>query len=183
MHLENDITLFKKKENKDTELSNNLYKEIIDITNKILSFNLNIKESNFNIVFEGIVLVLFCFFTKINNEINNSKNKELNQKLMNLFTKDIDHSLRMAGIDMSLGKILKKYIKKFYFRLSELDKIFKGNNLKEFKRYLIKYNLLDFLDKNQIDNTVSDIFNKLQKLIKIAQNIDNNRLLFKNLFN
>ena len=66
------------------------------------------------------------------NDINN------NQILMDYFIRDIDHSLRLSGIgDMSIGKYVKTYVKKFYFRVSELEKFFSKN------RVLIITNLMN----------------------------------------
>ena len=46
------------------------------------------------------------------------------KSLLILFIKDLDESLSLRGIgDMSIGKYVKSYVKKFYFRLSKFPKI------------------------------------------------------------
>ena len=52
-------------------------------------------------------------------------NKRVNEELIKNLVNDLDKSLRDAGIsDMSIGKYVKKYVKKFYYRLKILDQIF-----------------------------------------------------------
>ena len=47
---------------------------------------------------------------------------------MNIFTEDLDYSLRLHGVgEMSIGKHVKFYLKKFYFRISSYEKIFENN--------------------------------------------------------
>ena len=113
----------KKKDNQDTKLYKNLYIDIIDSTKFIAKNKLKIINIDFNITFEIVTILLFCIFfgQKYKKNID-LKNK--NQILMNIFTEDIDHSLRLSGLDMTLGKYVKSYLKKFYFRISELDAIF-----------------------------------------------------------
>ena len=49
--------------------------------------------------------------------------ENINQILIDLLIADLDYSLREQGIgDMSIGKYVKKYVKKFYYRLSIIDK-------------------------------------------------------------
>ena len=73
---------------------------------------------------------------------------------MNLFIKDLDHSLRLSGIgDMSIGKHVKLYLKKFYFRISILEKIFINKDFKEFEKYLIKYALINKKNLNNYQST------------------------------
>ena len=72
---------------------------------------------------------------------------------------DLDKSLRDVGIsDMSIGKYVKKYVKKFYYRLKILDPIFKNNNNNELLYYL---NSLEFVNKNnsnELLNQLSEFF-------------------------
>ena len=68
------------------------------------------------------------------NLLQNNRNKYLviNDKLVSLFIEDLDESLREKGIgDMSIGKYVKSYVKKFYFRLGKfpIDNIFYNNPL------------------------------------------------------
>ena len=130
------------------------------------------EKLNFNHTFEITSLLLFCIFfgsktsSKFNkNDINN------NQILMDYFIRDIDHSLRLGGIgDMSIGKYVKTYVKRFYFRVSELENFFskrEGFDNNKFNEYLIKYNVVSkSSDLNYIDNLIND----LKILIKRSQN-------------
>ena len=118
---------FIKKENKDKQLAQNLYKKILYSSNSILNTNSFFKESNYNTSFE-IVSIILIIYIKLNIKFNIKNHKNVNECLINCFVLDLDDSLRSKGIgDMSIGKYVKSYIKKFYFRLSkfpyESDKI------------------------------------------------------------
>ena len=68
---------------------------------------------------------------------------------------DLDTSLRDIGIsDMSIGKYVKKYVKKFYYRLKILDLIFKNDDNEEFYNYL---NSLEFVNKNNLKELVNQL--------------------------
>ncbi len=68
---------------------------------------------------------------------------------------DLDNSLRDVGIsDMSIGKYVKKYVKKFYFRLKTLDLIFEKDNNEELLNYL---NSLEFVNKNNSNELVNQL--------------------------
>ena len=68
---------------------------------------------------------------------------------------DLDSSLRDIGIsDMSIGKYVKKYVKKFYYRLKILDPIFENDDNEEFYNYL---NSLEFVNKNNLKELVNQL--------------------------
>ena len=168
-----------KKDNQDTELYKNLYIDIIDSTKFIAKNKLKITNINFTITFEIITILLFCIFfgQKYKKNID-LKNK--NQILMNIFIEDIDHSLRLSGLDMTLGKHVKSYLKKFYFRISELDDIFNSKAYSKFLQYLNNYNLcFQTID----DSELKILFNKFFILIERSQKQVNIRHLFDGLFN
>ena len=162
-----------------------IYLETIKSVKKITKKLYLTEKLNFNHTFEITSLLLFCIFfgskksSKLNkNDINN------NQILMDYFIRDIDHSLRLSGIgDMSIGKYVKTYVKRFYFRVSELEKFFSKKeqfNNNQFNEYLLKYNIIF----NNSEINYNDILiNDLQNLIKRSQNQKINQNLYKNLFN
>ena len=60
---------------------------------------------------------------------------------------DLDKSLRDIGIpDMSIGKYVKRYVKKFYYRLKILDPIFENDNYEELLNYV---NSIELINKNK----------------------------------
>ena len=165
----------KKKDNQDNELYKNLYIDIIDSTKFIAKNKLNIVDINFKITFEIVTILLFCIFfgQKYKKNID-LKNK--NQILMNIFTEDIDHSLRLSGLDMTLGKYVKSYLKKFYFRISELEIIFNSKEYSKFIQYLNKYDLnnpkVDEHELKLIFNKFSILIERSHKQVKLTHLLD-----------
>ena len=162
-----------------------IYLETINSVKKIAKKLYLTENLNFNHTFEITSLLLFCIFfgSKASSEFHKSNIKN-NQILMDYFIRDIDHSLRLSGIgDMSIGKYVKTYVKKFYFRVSELEKLFSQNEgfiNNNFNKYLIKYNItFTHSEINYKDNLVTD----LKCLIKRSQNQKINQNLYKDLFN
>ena len=162
-----------------------IYLETINSVKRITQ-KVNLSENlNFNHTFEITSLLLFCIFfgSKKSSEFENLDLKN-NQILMDYFIRDIDHSLRLSGIgDMSIVKYVKTYVKKFYFRVSELEKLFSKNegfNDKKFSEYLIKYNVVSkSSDLNYIDNLIND----LKILIERSKKQKINQYLYRDLFN
>ena len=100
---------------------------------------------------------------------------------MNLFIKDLDYSFRSAGIgDMSIGKYVKKTVKKFYFRVKKLESIFENNDFQEFYKYCRKIEL--FHNNQNKDETINFIFSNCTKLINRTSNGEINNSILKNLF-
>ena len=112
----------------------------------LLNQNNFFKEKNYKTSFE-IVSIFIIVNIKRNIQSKKYNYKLINEELINIFTLDLDESLRIKGIgDMSIGKYVKSYIKKFYFRLShfpnKIDKISKD----DFCQYL---NYFDFIKDNE----------------------------------
>ena len=127
---------FKKKENIEKKISKEMYKNILLKSNTTLNNGNVFKEKNYNSSFE---LVSFILIVHINLNIKNNLNnfKIVNEELVKLFISDLDDSLRSKGIgDMSIGKYVKSYVKKFYFRLSKFPLNIDINNIYIFSDYL-----------------------------------------------
>ena len=150
------LQYFKKKENKEQILATQQYKKILSESILFLNDkNLFIKK-NYNTSFEIISIFLIMFIRK--NLLENDRNLYLkvNDELVSLFISDLDESLREKGIgDMSIGKYVKSYVKKFYFRLSKFPI---DNNLYK-NELFIEYLKMTNLIKNNEYEKVSRFFN------------------------
>ena len=82
---------------------------------------------------------------------------KINENIFSLFILDLDESLRSKGIgDMSIGKYVKSYVKKFYFRISKFPN---DNNLYKNDSF-IEYLKITNLIKNDDYVNVSRKFNE-----------------------
>ena len=138
---------FAKKENDQNDHPKDIYLSIVKFIEKIYSkkkYNLN---KNFNTSFEITVILLFIVFSSFKNK----KNSVFTQKLMDYFISDIDITLRTLGIgDMNIGKYVKKYVKKTYYRFKLLEKIIESKDYEEFEKYILKFDL--FFKNNKYEN-------------------------------
>ena len=134
---------FKKKENNLEKLSQNIYNSILlksklFINNQKLSIN-----KNYNSSFE-IVSIFLIMYIKLNIEYKIKDYRIINEYLVSILISDLDESLRTKGIgDMSIGKYVKKYVKKFYFRLNNFPTNIDLKNLDLFVNYL---KIFDFIE-------------------------------------
>ena len=156
------LQYFKKKENEYKIKSDIIYFNILKKSKSLLNkkyFN----EVNFTTSFELISILLIYYLKFFKNKDITSK-KRVNEELMKNLVNDLDKSLRDVGIsDMSIGKYVKKYVKKFYFRLKILDPIFENENNEELLSYL---NSLKFVNKdnsNELINQLSEFFVQIKK--------------------
>ena len=155
------LQYFKKKENEYKIKSDIIYLDILNKSKSLLNkkyFN----EINFSISFE-LISILLIFYLKFLKDKNIDSNKKVNEELIKNLVNDLDKSLRDVGIsDMSIGKYVKKYVKKFYYRLKILDPIFENDNNEEFTNYL---NSLEFVNKNkskELVNVLSKLFMEIK---------------------
>ena len=150
------LQYFKKKENKEQIIAAKQYKQIIYESNIFLNENNFFITKDYKTSFE-IVSIFLIMFIRINLlQENRKKFLIVNDKLVSLFVADLDESLREKGIgDMSIGKYVKSYIKKFYFRISKFPD---DNNLYNNKAF-IDYLKITKLIKNEDYNYVSRKFN------------------------
>ena len=147
------LQYFKKKENEYKIKSDKIYLNILNKSKLIINkkyFN----EINFSISFEIISLLLIFYLHYLKDNSSSSK-KKINEELVKNLVNDLDKSLRDIGIsDMSIGKYVKRYVKKFYYRLKILDPIFENDNNEEFYNYL---NSLEFVNKNNLKELVNQL--------------------------
>ena len=150
------LQYFKKKENKEQIIAIGQYKKILTETNLFLNENNFFKVKNYKVSFE-IVSIFLIMFIRINLlEYNRKLYLKVNDELLSLFISDLDESLREKGIgDMSIGKYVKSYVKKFYFRISKFPD---DNNLYKNKAFIEYLKLIDFIKNDDYVN-VSRIFN------------------------
>ena len=150
------LQYLKKKENKEHLIATKQYKKILTESNLFLNQNNFFKEKNYKISFEIITIFIIMFFRKNLLEKNKKFYDKVNDQLLSLFISDLDESLREKGIgDMSIGKFVKSYVKKFYFRISKFPD---DNNLYKNKIF-IEYLKITDLIKNDDYVNVSRKFN------------------------
>ena len=153
------LQYFKKKENKEQIIAKNQYKKIIYESNIFLNDNNFFSSRDYKTSFE-IVSIFLIMFIRIN-LLNSNRKKYLkvNDELVSLFIADLDESLREKGIgDMSIGKYVKSYVKKFYFRIRKFPN---DNNLyknKSFIEYLKLTNLIKSKDYLNVSRKFNDKF-------------------------
>tara|TARA_A100001011_G_scaffold279454_1_gene289393 strand:+ start:423 stop:914 length:492 start_codon:yes stop_codon:yes gene_type:complete len=150
------LQYFKKKENKEQIIAIGQYKKILAESNLFLDKNNFFKIKNYKISFE-IVSIFLIMFIRINLLENNRKlYLKVNDELLSHFISDLDESLREKGIgDMSIGKYVKSYVKKFYFRLSKFPD---DNNLYKNESFIEYLKIIDLV-KNEDYVYVSRKFN------------------------
>ena len=153
------LQYFKKKENEYKYKANIIYKDILERT-KLLINQGYLKENDFDSSFEIISIFLIFYF-----KYNNLKSKQkINDELMSNFINDLDKSFREIGIgDMSIGKYVKKYVKKFYYRLKILDSILKKNDEKILSDYLNNLNFVEKLKQHNFNSEILEILREIKK--------------------
>ncbi len=152
---------FKTKENIEKKIANDLYKQIIEKSTVLLKENNYFKEKNYSSSFE-IVSILLIFYIKLNIQNKIENYERINQQLIDIFILDLDESLRSKGIgDMSIGKYVKSYVKKFYFRLSKFNIEFNKINYEFLQNYL---NNFDFVNTSHRLDASKTIWNSLKKI-------------------
>ena len=144
------IQYFKKKENKEQIIASQQYKKIISESNLFLNDNDFFKVRDYKTSFE-IVSIFLIMFIRINLlKDNKKKYLKVNDELISLFISDLDESLREKGIgDMSIGKYVKSYVKKFYFRISKFPK---ENTLFKNETFIEYLKLIDLIKNDDYTN-------------------------------
>ena len=131
---------FKKKENKELIIANQQYKKILSESTSFLNENNFFKIKDFKTSFEIVSIFMIMFIRKNLLEDNRKFYLKVNDVLISLFISDLDVTLREKGIgDMSIGKYVKSYVKKFYFRLSKFpihNILYKNESFLEYLRLI-----------------------------------------------
>ncbi len=153
------LQYFKKKENKEINIANIEYKKILNKSNNFLKKNNFFYNKDYRTTFE-IISIFLIFFIKFNIKTKKENYKVLNQEILNIFINDLDESFRTIGIgDISIGKYVKSYVKKFYYRMKKLEltnNTFQSENL-------IKYvKSLNFIKKDQIKIASEELLKELK---------------------
>ena len=130
--------------------------KIITHSNIFLNENNFFKVKDYKTSFE-IVSIFLIMIIRINLlEVNRNKYLKVNDGLISLFIADLDDSLRNKGIgDMSIGKYVKSYVKKFYFRISKFPD---DNNLYKNDSFIEYLKITDLIKSDDYVN-VSRKFN------------------------
>ena len=168
----------KNKENKDKKFARSLYDITIKKSLHIINKELNVKKE-FDISFELTSLLLISILIGSSNKTRKGE-ESFRDSLVYIFIDDLDHSFRTIGIyDMKIGKYVKKYTKKFYFRIPILENIFIAQDIHLFEDYLYKFKIIDKLEVNSF---VKNLYKDLNILIKRAKSIKNTKSVYKDLF-
>ena len=150
------IQYLKKRENKEQIIATKQYKKILFESNRFVNENNFFKTKDYKTSFEIVSIFLIMFIRKNLLENNRKIYLKVNDELVSLFISDLDESLRQKGIgDMSIGKYVKSYVKKFYFRISKFPN---NNNLYKNESF-IEYLKITDLFKNDDYVDVSRKFN------------------------
>jgi len=156
------LQYFKKKENKYKDQADAIYLKILQESKNLMKKNY-FNEVNFDSSFE-LITILLIFYIKTFNLCNQNIKTKINDQLMQNFINDLDTSIREIGIgDMAIGKYIKKYVKKFYYRVKIIDNILENENYIKFVDYL---NSLKFINNKKTNNMASELFIKYKKIKK-----------------
>ena len=162
---------FYKKENKEKNYVNDIYSKNIKLSIRFIQSSNYILKKDFQTSFE--IFSLFLIFHLKNFKDFKIKNyKKINEELINLFVNDLDYSFREIGIgDMKIGKYVKTFIKKFYFRLSAMEEILNTKDLNKSVEFVSNLNIIK---KDQITRATKEMLNIY---LKIQSSIENNSKL------
>ena len=157
------LQYLKKKENKEQIIAIEQYKKIIFESNLFLNENNFFKFKNYKTSFEIVSIFLIMFIRKNLLENNRKTFLKVNDELITLFISDLDESLREKGIgDISIGKYVKSYVKKFYFRISKFPN---DNNLYKNESFIEYLKITDLIKNDDYVNVSRKFNDKFTELI------------------
>jgi len=165
------LQYFFKKENNQKIFSDNIYIDIVNQSKDILNKYDYFATKNYKSSFE-IISIIIIFYLKIIKEIKIKDYKKINEIIIKNFISDLDKSLRENGIgDMSIGKYVKSYVKKFYYRLSKLDAILGSKNEKlDFIGFLDDLNIVKKDKLHLVYFKFINNYNEIKHSITIEKN-------------
>ena len=147
------LQYFKKKENEYKIISDKIYISSLHSTRILIKKNY-FKFINFDSTFE-ILSIILIFNLRYLKDSNDKKYKLINDNIIRILVNDLDKSLRDTGVsDMQIGKYVKKFVKKFYFRLKKIDLILNNFSQKKFEDYLMTIKNIDI---NAISELAADL--------------------------
>ena len=163
---------FYKKENKEKNYVNNIYSKNLRLSSRFIQTNKYTLKKDFQTSFEIFSLFLI-FHLKNFKDLKIENHKKINEELMNLFVNDLDYSFREIGIgDIKIGKYVKTYIKKFYFRLSAMDEILNTKDFNKIGKFLSKLNIIKRKQITIASKEMLSIYLKIQSSIEKNSNSD-----------
>lgn len=152
---------FNLKKNNLNDQSLTFYKEIVNHSNIFIKNQISDENLNFNDVFEIFTIVTIFYLKKLKDK-NTTDSKIISQEIIDSFVRDLDQHFREQGIgDMSIGKYVKKYVKKFYYRLKILDAVFENNKELDINEYLYKIDSLPKKNTDQISSNLKELYNRI----------------------
>ena len=161
------LQYFKKKENKDQIIATEQYKKILYESSIFLNENNFFKIKNYKVSFEIVSIFIIMFIRKNLLEYDQKLYVKVNDELVSLFISDLDESLREKGVgDMSIGKYVKSYVKKFYYRIKKFPN---DNNLyknQSFIEYLKMTGLIKNDDYINVSRKFNDKFTEFRNSLK-----------------
>ena len=155
------LQYFKKKENKYKDQADEIYLKILQESKNLMKKNY-FNEVNFDSSFE-LITILLIFYIKTFNLCNQNIKTKINDQLMQNFINDLDTSIREIGIgDMSIGKYVKKYVKKFYYRIKIIDPILKNFSDRDFIVFLKSLKSVDKKNTKKMANDLLGIYQEMK---------------------
>ena len=155
------LKYFNLKKNNLNNQSLTFYKDIVNHSNNFIKNDISGEDVNFNGVFEIFSIVTIFYLKKLKDK-NTPGSKIISQEIIDSFVRDLDQHFREQGIgDMSIGKYVKKYVKKFYYRLKILDAVFENNKELDINEYLYKINTLPKENIDQISSNLKELYNRI----------------------
>ena len=152
---------FNLKKNNLNDQSLTFYKEIVNHSNIFIKNQISDENLNFNDVFEIFTIVTIFYLKKLKDK-NTTDSKIISQEIIDSFVRDLDQHFREQGIgDMSIGKYVKKYVKKFYYRLKILDAVFEKNKELDINEYLYKIDTLPKENIDQISSNLKELYKRI----------------------